>query len=803
MPCSPQPLIFFASTTHLPPYFADTQNEIFMKRCVFLLVISMTCTAGWLSAQPATQTKYLLSKAKTLQQCADSSRLLAYQLAASKHWDTVLNSSDGYGRLVGVNRFGLPVYYHTYNNRDAAATIGTSQLWPGGKTGLNLSGNSALMKNRLAIWDGGRILDTHVELAGRIKRMDSSYYSGGGSDHGTHVAGTMIASGVNPLVKGMAYEAQNLLTYDFSNDVSEMSNAAANGLLLSNHSYGDIAGWYKNPFTGRWEFWGRYNENEDYNFGYYDANTSVYDELAYNAPYYLIVKAAGNNRNVNGPAVGQSYDRYDSTGVMSDAGVRPAGISSNNGYGIIGTTGNAKNVLTVGAVLPIINGYTKPSDVVMSAFSSWGPTDDGRIKPDLVADGVNVLSCIASGATDYISESGTSMSAPGITGSLLLWQEYYASLHGANTMRSATLKALAIHTADEAGTTKGPDYQFGWGLLNSTKAVEVIKTAAIANNNWWAKHLLIEDKLTNGQVFTQTIPIQKTGSLKATIAWTDPAGTVDFVDVLNNPTPKLVNDLDIRLTKGGKTYYPWILTPTVPSAAATKGDNLLDNVEQIILDTVYAGDIITLEIKHKGSLQNGLPQAFSLALTQPTDTTLPLKLLRFTAKAAETHIHLQWLTIQETQVKQYEIEHAAVGTNDWQTIAILSAKNNSMATQQYDYQHRTRLDLAHQYRLKMMDNDGRFTYSGKQRVLPILEKISLLVTPNPATTNALVQLNGYAGKARLQVLNAKGQPISTRLIKQTNGASWSIITDGLSKGNYQLIATTSEGVVMQQQMMVP
>jgi len=169
---------------------------------------------------------------------------------------------------------------------------------------------------------------------------------------------------------------------------------------------------------------------------------------------------------VNGPAVGQPYWRYNSSGIMVSAGNRPAGISSNNGYDIIPTYGCAKDILTIGAVNPIPGGYTKPADVVMSDFSSWGPTDDGRIKPDLVTDGVNVLSCISTTNDAYAVFSGTSMSSPAAAGSSFLLQDYYARLHAGSFMRSATLKGILIHTADEAGIAPGPDYQFGWGLVN-------------------------------------------------------------------------------------------------------------------------------------------------------------------------------------------------------------------------------------------------------------------------------------------------------------------------------------------------
>jgi len=81
---------------------------------------------------------------------------------------------------------------------------------------------------------------------------------------------------------------------------------------------------------------------------------------------------------------------------MVDACNGPAGISSNDAFGSIAWDANAKNILTVGAVEGIPGGYNRKEDVIMSSFSSWGPTDDGRIKPDLVADGVGVYSTNAS-----------------------------------------------------------------------------------------------------------------------------------------------------------------------------------------------------------------------------------------------------------------------------------------------------------------------------------------------------------------------------------------------------------------------
>jgi len=523
-------------------------------------------------------------------------------LAQQKGWSLVLKDKKGnIAILVDVDAFGLPIYTSTETNVLAANTIGTSSLWPVGTTGLNLSGSSNNMKNKLAVWDGGKVRNTHQELTGRVVQRDASAIF---DNHSTHVAGTLIASGVLPDAKGMSFGQQELVAYDFSNDGSEMMNEASN-LLVSNHSYASIAGW---RYNDRWEFWGQANANEDYKFGYYNTQAQLWDSIAYNAPYYLIVKAAANKRNENGPAVGSPYWRFDVNGVMVDAGNRPAGISSNDGYDIIPTYGTSKNILTVGAVYPIAYGYKKPWDVDISSFSSWGPTDDGRIKPDVVADGINLLSSISTADNAYDYYSGTSMASPSAAGSLLLLQEYYSQLHSGAFMRAATLKGLTIHTADEAGPFRGPDYQYGWGLMNIKKASDVIR----ANNT---NHLIQENVLANGNVFSIPVVASGNGTLSATISWTDPKGDViPVTSALNNPTPNLVNDLDMEIKKGTNVYSPWKLNRLNPAAAATTGDNVLDNVEKIELTDVVPGDTYTIEIKHKGTLARG-SQAFSLIVS--------------------------------------------------------------------------------------------------------------------------------------------------------------------------------------------
>lgn len=529
----------------------------------------------------------------------------ALALAHGFGWLTERRTRNGgLVSLQGLTNLGFPKYLVTHDNVAAAATVGTLQVQPGGSTGLNLSGSSSFLANKLAMWDGGWVYSAHQEFGGKaILFADTSTVV----DHATHVAGTLLAKGIYPPAKGMAFDMNTLLSYDFNNDVAEMGRAAP-GLLLSNHSYGDVAGWDYNDTQSRWEWYGLPGDTVDYSFGFYDTRAAAWDKIAYNAPYYLIVESAGNSHGYTGPAVGATYWGYASrtNPTMVNKGGRPSNISSNDGYDVIPTTGTAKNILTVGAINPLPNGPSSSADIRVASFSSFGPTDDGRIKPDIVGDGVSILSTASTGTQAYSSEDGTSFSAPNVTGSLLLLQEYYAQKNNGAFMKAATVKAVACHTAIDAGNV-GPDYIYGWGLLNMVAA-----TRAITDNN--VKSLLKENTLAQGQIQTQTVVASGYGPLVATIAWTDPQGNATPDGVINNRTPKLVNDLDIRVSDGTNTYMPWVLDVLNPGTPATKGDNIRDNIEQVYIGTATPGKTYTITVTHKGTLQLG-SQAYSMVVT--------------------------------------------------------------------------------------------------------------------------------------------------------------------------------------------
>ncbi len=516
----------------------------------------------------------------------------------------IIKRVDNGKTLIQLSHFvnGFPRFLTTCNI-NAAATTSTSAVWPGGVAGLGLTGSGITM----GIWDGGQAMANHQEFGSRVTINDGATST---HPHSTHVAGTMIASGIVAAAKGMAYQA-SLKSYDWNNDVSEMAAAAAVGMQVSNHSYGLITGWFYNYFSdGRWVWFGDTNlsQTTDYGFGAYEQNSYDWDNLSYLAPEYLIVKASGNDR-YGGPA-SQPVEHWvwGGSGYVLSSTVR--NLNGSTGYDCIALYGVAKNILAIGSINDILAGYNSPSDVVLAGSSSTGPTDDGRIKPDLVANGVSLYSAYNTSTTSYGSMSGTSMATPNVSGSIGLLLQHQTNLSANIHIKSATIKGILIHTADEAGTNAGPDYKYGWGLLNTKNAAALMALNSTNGSNFNIRELSIN------QGDTIRIPIYTNGlqPLTATMVWTDrPSST--YTAYLNDTTHMLVNNLDVRLVSNtSQLYCPWRLKVTDPTAAATKGDNNVDNVEKVEAGTPTAQQTWYVQITHKGTLIGG-SQDFSLILS--------------------------------------------------------------------------------------------------------------------------------------------------------------------------------------------
>jgi len=493
--------------------------------------------------------------------------------------------------LVDIDPLGHPVYNTTYN-AEAAFTTSTNGLYSGGNLGLNISGNGMIV----GVWDEGSVMGNHVELVGKSTPKDGAV--NGLSSHSTHVTATIAGKGINPNARGMANKA-TVYNYDWNSVDIELLTEGQNGLIISNHSWGNITGWDYNPKTKAWTWYGTPSVSnvEDYKFGLYMSGSYSWDQISYSNPNFLIIKAAGNDRGDGGDGAHPQDGPFDS--------IEPLGV--------------AKNILTVGAVNSLSNKYSGPLSVIMAGFSSWGPTDDGRIKPDLVGAGVNIFSAWTPDINSYATISGTSMATPNVTGSLVLLQELYSKLHSTN-LKSATLKALAIETTEETGDFDGPDYQFGWGLLNVDRAARLL----LAENG--AEFQVIETRLVSGSTYQKQINVKQGQKVNVTICWTDPPGPAETRAILDPPDLRLVNDLDMRITNGpSKTYFPWAVNPT--TLLASKVDNFRDNVERIEFVADADGTYL-LTIGHKGQLQTGAQNVSLVISIGDIDSQIPVLYFR-------------------------------------------------------------------------------------------------------------------------------------------------------------------------------
>jgi hypothetical protein len=351
-----------------------------------------------------------------------------------------------------------------------------------------------------------------------------------------------------------------------------------------------------------------------------------------------MVYACGNDR-LQGPTNSPgTYYRRVGTNYVTDTATRDWLDGDEGGYDSLAAPGTAKNVLTVGACEDVywvsnsfvIFGFGPGANAVPAAFSGAGPTDDGRIKPDLSAVGTpnlllrNALGQVSGGqilglisptstATNQYTgfARGTSFAAPGVVGAAGLVLQRRAQLYPGLTNNTdawlnSTLKATLIDTGDDVGTP-GPDYRLGHVILNARSAVE-----RVGQDFTWGRGSLIKEfTLAPTQSVSWIVTSAGTQPLSVTAAWSDPAGpaltSITNADPVN---PMLVNNVDIRVERVGTTnvYLPWVLNPdltnktaTLRGAAATRGVDNRNNVERVSIASPAAGDY-RITVTHSGGL---------------------------------------------------------------------------------------------------------------------------------------------------------------------------------------------------------
>ncbi len=485
--------------------------------------------------------------------------------------DTLLDSYFPKRLIYFAN--GTPLYFHSHNLAEGTIT-GINSFYPISDWHCNILGQHQLV----GIWDAGHIFDQHIEFVddniSRIIIDENINYK----NHATHVGGTIAAKGENSEAKGMAPESR-LYSADYINDIVEVGLAFdEQNIILSNHSYGPVSGWNYNTDEEVWYWYGSIGIDvfEDYKFGFYGDISANIDELCALLPTYKMIVSAGNDL-CEGPEY-QPVTHKVWEGKWKNSNVIRDIDGGEDGYDCLGMNGVAKNVITVGSVV------TEEDDFYVSSFSSYGPTDDGRIKPDVVAPGVNVFSCIATDESSYGYYSGTSMSAAVVSGGIALLDELQYQFQPGVELLSSTIKGLLIHSATNISETKGPNYKTGWGMVDFDKAHQLLEDNILSGGE-----VITEASVLKGNIFSKSISVNEGEEIKVTLVWTDLPGEVGDAE-LDNSSSKLVNDLDLYIKKDGEVFYPFILDPDSPSSPAITGINLLDNVEQVIIANCELGE---------------------------------------------------------------------------------------------------------------------------------------------------------------------------------------------------------------------
>jgi len=480
-------------------------------------------------------------------------RCPAFELAISQ--GRLVRSEDQPGVLLAPPGIAYEdIWSLVQHNINAADTTNTDQLWSGGGLGLELAAQGLT----IGVWDRYHVEAVHPEFEGRVNYGDEPVTIWGG--HATHVAGTIAAAGLDPDAQGMATEI-NVVSHDWSGDPNEdfpdiaELRTAAQSLVASNHSYGKACGWDVAQFDFAWgqdrwaDIWygNRTLGSEDTSFGKYAYRAVELDDAAYDNPGLLSVWSAGNDRDdlfqnkhqtlYGGDSIYVTWLEADSGTVVAPYSYQGPGWypvynagstlapgadgGDSNGYDTLTPEASAKNNLVVGAVDDVLADPYGVGDIAMSGFSSWGATDDGRIKVDVVANGVDVKSTWVydpqTQMPQYQVMSGTSMAAPNVTGTAVLLIEHYEDLFLDRPL-AATTKGLLIHTAFDAGNT-GPDYAYGWGLVDAAAAANLLTDAAGSAPSSW-----VPEDTYDGTTCDWTLISDGSGPLKATICWTDPAG---------------------------------------------------------------------------------------------------------------------------------------------------------------------------------------------------------------------------------------------------------------------------------------
>lgn len=507
--------------------------------------------------------------------------------------------------------------------------INTVSSGPG--TGLDGAGV------HLAIADDGSV--SHIDFTGRLH----DFTLGDIGSHGDMTAGLAVGAGnLDPLGVGMAPGAE-LSLFSIS-QYPHLNNApvhyADEQIVITSTSYGEGCG------------------------GWYSPEARGLDEQVRQNPallhFFSAGNSAGNYCNDYGAEAGPNGERYGN---------------------ITGGRKTAKNTLTVA------NLYYNDS---LRFSSSRGPTFDGRIKPDISAQGQG--SYTTGPDNSYLYGSGTSAAAPTAAGGVALLYQAYRSLFGQQDPPSGLIKALVLNTAEDLGRP-GPDYEYGWGRIHVARALESLQqqqyfTGAVYN--------------TGTSVHQLTVP----GGVKAVrymLYWTDAPGDPAAAKAL-------VNDLDFTVHSPGGLHRPWVLSRAASIDSLTRpawrGVDRVNNVEQVVIDDPAAGNY---QLRVTGYQVPLGPQPYFVVYTFEYDETQ----LTYPA-AGDALAPAEWQTVRWDAYGEdgaFALHYSTDSMNSWLPIAA----NIDGGQRYYDWQ--TPTAPARQVFLRLQRAGQPPVYSGPFSIL--------------------------------------------------------------------------------------
>ena len=429
----------------------------------------------------------------------------------------------------------LPVL--EFNNDNARTHMGIDTVESFFITNLDGTGQTIAVGDSGIDHDHG---DFNNRIVGRTSVTPGDSSTADLSDgHGTHVACTVLGSGMRSSgsYEGVAPGAELYFQAMEDDDTGALYSYGINSML--NSAYNAGARLHTNSWGAGSGFGSYSTQSEDA-----DDRTSTWDQY-WNYEGMTVLFAAGNERN---------------------DGVSPPGT--------------AKNVITIGGHK---NRYSGSPDE-MYYWSSRGPTDDGRLKPDLVGPGDGVRSCLSQEAEDassgwsnnwYIEYSGTSMATPAAAGSATLVRQYLMEVANRPAPQGALVKALLILGAEDMGSRNIPNNDEGWGRVNLVNSL-------IPDSD---EGIFVDDRsrIASGQTKEYTFDITRGAEpLKVVLAWSDYPGS-------SQSTNQLRNDLNLEVIhpNGGTAFKGNVFN----SGRSIAGGNFDDknNVEVVLIDNAGVG----------------------------------------------------------------------------------------------------------------------------------------------------------------------------------------------------------------------